>query len=63
MVLWIFVLKALGILTCIISDFNSAYDADETCVQMNAGMFLQTGQSCWWCMARIRSICIDGTCR
>lgn len=28
----------------------------ETCMHINASMFLQTGQSCWWCMAGICSI-------
>lgn len=31
----------------------------ETCTHINAAMFLQTGQSWWWCMAGICSIHTD----
>lgn len=31
----------------------------ETCMHINAAMFLQTGQSCWGCMAGISSIRTD----
>lgn len=31
----------------------------ETCIHINAAMFLQIGQSCWWCMAGICNVHSD----
>lgn len=54
-----FVVLWLNFWEFLLVQFSDFMRQMETCMHINAAMFLQIGQSGWWCMAGICSILTD----